>query len=220
MPLNRRSRSFSGSSYRIVGQLASPVINHGMLTIIPVGRVPDQEVADVWHSALLQVFPGTQDMQKRMDGQAVGYRVLAARTVADTLSALNSVESFLFNALSDLEGLVTGIKVVHRGWAANLYSSPPRDGLRDRHSPYFTFTNSFLPDRLLIEWPATFEQNFLPAVVQVAQALRDDKRHPTFTELIVSERFWSTRQLWLITLLGISHSLPFAWTRSNFIMSR
>lgn len=187
---------------------------------IPVGRVPDEEVADVWDSVLLQVFSRAQDMQTRKEGQAIGLRVLAAQTVADTLSALDFVESFLLNALSGLEGLDNSIKVVHHGWAANLHSSPARDGLRDRRSPYFTFTNCILPERLLVDWPARFSEDFLPAVVQVAQALRDDKRHPTFTELIVSNRMRPIPRLWLITLPGLSHSLPFAWTRSTFVVSR
>ncbi|KZT24933.1 hypothetical protein NEOLEDRAFT_1134133 [Neolentinus lepideus HHB14362 ss-1] len=51
-------------------------------------------------------------------------------------------------------------------------------------NPGFTFAMLSCPDRLEISWPAEYGQNYLGAVMKLAQALRDEQKEPSYLDFV------------------------------------
>jgi hypothetical protein len=50
--------------------------------------------------------------------------------------------------------------------------------------PQFTFYLVNHPERLVVSWAEVFGDNFLQAATNIAQALRDDRKDPSFIDFI------------------------------------
>lgn len=73
-------------------------------------------------------------------------------------------------------------------------------------SSVVTFAVVYHPERLVVSWPAEYGAEFSAAVSTIAQALRDEKRDPTFVEFMVrtGSKSFPNPMLTIRTITGIS----------------
>ncbi|KAF8994065.1 hypothetical protein BDQ17DRAFT_1431325 [Cyathus striatus] len=171
-------------------------------------RVPEDELEASLNAVIDETLNGEKHEALRASGKATVANLLAAKTVKDAVIALDEISNFHNAALDTLGGRVytplcatsppSEAATPLKSFAGSVDLNQADQLLASQLSPvtlkatpkvqlpasYFTFRVARHPDRLIINWPTEFGQDFLKATVKVASQLRKEKRDPSFIDFI------------------------------------
>jgi hypothetical protein len=174
--------------------------------VITVARVPDYELVKELNEVIDETFNTAEDADLSAKAKDIVSRSVQAFGVASLVSLLQETDELNVAGLERLGG--TKFATFTRSPGASAAATPGANSPGAKvplnlaavsellvtgttstpaaTSSYFTFSVLDKPERLVVNWSTKFDSDFLKACTQIAKALREEKRDPSFIEFVVS----------------------------------
>ena len=185
---------------------------HGF-NLSAVSRVPDEDIIRSLNAVVDETFSTPDDAELNALAKDVLARLEKTYSIPTIIAVLSELEELNTRGLESLGGTRFSVFSPSPGssvattpalspafskmnlslvdaklsnQSANGAESPTYFSLSALPTSYFSFTVIPNPERLSVTWPEEFGTDFLKATTKIAQALRNEKRDPSFVDYIVS----------------------------------
>lgn len=184
-----------------------------VLTTLIVSRVPDEDIIRSLNAVVDETFSSPDDAELSTLAKDILARLNKTYSIPTIIAILGEVEELNARGLESLGGTrfsvfspspgasvaatpalsptfnkmnLSLVDAKLSGQSGSGANSPTYFSLPALPSSYFSFNVIPSPERLSVTWPEEFGPDFLKATTKIAQALRDEKRDPSFVDYIVS----------------------------------
>lgn len=212
LPIILGRASIAQSSFPTVSVCSTCAKVH-VINISIVSRVPDEDIIRSLNAVVDETFSSPDDAELNALAKDILARLEKAYSIPTIIAILGEVEELNARGLESLGGTRFSVFSPSPGssvaatpalspafnkmnlslvdaklsnQSASGTESPTYFSISALPTSYFSFNVIPNPERLSVTWPEEFGTDFLKATTKIAQALRNEKRDPSFVDYIVS----------------------------------